>query len=219
MIKNNKFLFAALLFISLSMLFNFPFPHNHPFGEEILYLVNIPVTNSNGFQFIGILSFSFLVVGVFFLWHSFDKYKGRMTILALVLSLLLPTFLVYMFQRTIAPGIYAVSYQKDKSGCSFEKINESMIQAECDLFFENHSGKDVFFSIDFNEEYLYEENQQILELMNKIGTYSVRLEPNEFKVVNIESEIEIVNLEKIIYTGSARYIPLKIRSGKIVREL
>ncbi|PEJ33296.1 hypothetical protein CN689_12255 [Peribacillus butanolivorans] len=89
MIKDKKFIYFALIFLFVSMALNFPFPHESPYGETVAWVLNIPVESVNGLQYIGITSLIFLIMSLFFLVKSLEKYHGRFVVLAIMLQCLL----------------------------------------------------------------------------------------------------------------------------------
>lgn len=56
--------------------------------------------------------------------------------------------------------------------------------------FENHSSEEVHFTVEFFEEYWFEEDFRSLSLMNNGAPYEVALKGKERKTVKIETDID-----------------------------
>ncbi|MDN3018281.1 hypothetical protein PH210_19055 [Paenibacillus sp. BSR1-1] len=218
MVKNKKFLLLALFLLIASMVINFPFPHEKTFGGT-MSILNMPITTVNGISIVGITAFSLLIAGLFFLAKSLKKYQGRFIFLAIFLSVSTPHYFVELFQRTVASGIYAVSYDENESSCRFDMINKTILHGECDLPFENYSKNDVQFTIEFYEEYAFEDDVRMLSLMNNNAPYRVKLGGKEHRHVKIETNIDVSKMAHHIDSGEANGINIIIKSGKNSRKL
>lgn len=139
--------------------------------------------------------------------------------LAIIITIFIPSLIVTAFQETVATGVYAVSYERGKSSCGFEKVDESTLKGECELPFKNHSSNDVQFSIEFYEFYSSEHDLPMLSLMNVGAPYEVELKGKEHKIIKIESYIDVSKLENHIEGGNAAGINIFIKSGEMVRKL
>ena len=219
MIKSKKILYLALILFIASLILNFPFPHESPYGETIASILNIPVQSVNGLQYVGIASLALLIASLYFLTKSVKKYHGRVVLVAIIIAIFAPSMIVSSFQKTFATGIYAVSYERDWSNCNFEMKGETTLRGECNLPFENYSSKDVQFSIEFYEEYFFEDDVRMVSLMNNNAPYVVKLTGNERKTVKIESNIDVSNIENHVEQGDATGINIIIKSGEKMRKL
>ena len=90
MIKNKKKFYLALIFLVITMVLNFPFPHESPYGETIVSVLNIPIRSVNGFHYVGIASFLLFIVGLYLLANSVEKYNGRLVVVAIIIVLAVP---------------------------------------------------------------------------------------------------------------------------------
>lgn len=219
MMKNKKIFILALILFIASLVLNFPFPHESPYGETVVSILNIPVQSVNGLQYVGIASFALLIASLYFFTKSVNKYHGRIVLLAIVIAIFTPSMIASSFQKTFATGIYAVSYERDWSSCNFEMIDETTLRGKCELPFENHSRNDVQFTIEFYEKYYFEDDVQIVSLMNNNAPYEVKLKGNERKTVKIEADIDVSNMENHIEGGSSAGVNIIIQSGEKVRKL
>jgi hypothetical protein len=117
MLKNKRFLVVAIIFFFLSIALNFPFPHEYPIGQEFSSALNVPIRSINGLNYVGITGLLLLVISLFFLVKSLEKFHLRMVILAIFMVVFLPMELVSAYQKTFAKGIYAVKYERNESSC------------------------------------------------------------------------------------------------------
>jgi hypothetical protein len=219
MIKHKKKFYIALFLLFTSMALNFPFPHENPYGESIAWILDIPVRSAKGFHYVGITCLFLLIAGLYFLTKSLEKYQGRFVLLAIFISMSSPLYIASSFQKTLATGIYAVSYERDFSTCSFEMIDEETLNGVCELPFENYSRDDVHFTIEFYEKYQYEDDAPMLSLMNNGAPYKVELKAKERKKIIIETNIDVSQMENHIESGEITYVNLVIKSGVKSRKL
>ncbi len=219
MIKNKKMFYLALFLFIASLFLIFPFPHESPYGETVASVLNIPVQSVNGLQYVEIASLVLLITSLYFLTKSVNKYHGRVVLFAIIIAMFAPLMIVSSFQQTVATGIYAVSYERDWSNCRFDMVNESTLRGECELPFENHSRNDVQFTIEFYEKYYFEDDVQMVSLMNNNAPYEVKLKGNERKMVKIKSEIDVSHIENHIESGSLTGVNMIIKSGEKLRKL
>lgn len=216
MIKRKWLLFLSLIFLFTSMLLNFPFPHNYPYGEEVYLLLNIPIRFANGLHTVGITSLLLFIMGIFLLVKSLNKYHVRIALLVILIFTFAPAFLVSLYQKTLATGIYAVSYQDEESNCSFEMISEKTLRGECVLPFYNHSNDDVQFTVAFSEEY---DDLPMMSLMNNDAPYEVTIEAKESKYMHIETNIDVSNMKNHIESGQSMGMDIIIKAKNKSRSL
>jgi hypothetical protein len=209
---------AAILFIA-SMIINFPFPHESPFGEEALTILDIPIRTVNGLYFVGILTLFLFILSLYFLYRSLEKYYLRSIIAAIFISSLSPPILAEAYQKTMAEGIYAVSYQKQESTCSFEMGTEEILHVICGLPFENYSNDDVKFEIEFYDKYLFEDDEKMVSLLNTNAPYEASIRANEGKEVRIETDIDVSEIKNHIISGESSLISIIIKSRDGFRKL
>lgn len=219
MIKNKKIFVLAIILFTSSMILNFPFPHDSPFGETVASVSNIPVQSVGGLQYVGIVSLTLLIASLFILSKSMEKYRGRVVLLAIIIAVSAPSMIADLFQKTLATGIYAVSYERNMSNCHFNMIDETTLHGVCELPFENYNRQDVQFTIEFYEKYLFEDDVQMVSLMNNNAPHEVRLKGNELKTVKIESYIDVSNIENHVEQGSSTSVNIILKSGEKMRKL
>ncbi|HZH60567.1 MAG TPA: hypothetical protein VEY70_13520 [Metabacillus sp.] len=219
MLKNKKLLFVSLILFVISIVLNLPFPHEHPYGESFVSILNIPIQTTNGLQIVGITSLLLLIASLFLLSKSLKKHKGRFVLLAIVLALFLPPFLADTYQKTLATGIYAISYEEETSECNFEMIADNTMQAICEFSFKNNSNNNVSFDIDFYETYPFEEDAKMISLLGMNAPYKVNMEAKESKQVKIETMIDVSNINNHVESGTASNVNIIIRAGEKVRKL
>ena len=104
------------------------------------------------------------------------------------------------------------------SYCQFDMIDAITLHGECELTFENYSSKDAQFSIEFYEEYFFEDDIQMVSLMNNNAPYEVRVKGSERKIVKIESNIDVSNIENHVEHGSSTGVYIIIKSGEKIRK-
>ena len=219
LIKNRKLIYIALVPFIISMALNFPFPHKNPYGEAVVLVLNIPLRTVNGFHYVGFASFLLLIASLYLLVKSLGKYHFRFVLIAIVASIFIPPIVANIIQKTIATGIYAISYQSEESNCNFEMKNETTLHGICELPFENYNRGNTQFTVEFYEHYPFEDDIQILSLMNNDAPYEVTLRGKERKRVIIETDIDISQMKNHIDAAHARDVTIIIKSGEKIRKL
>ena len=159
----------------------------------------------NGFHYVGITSLLLLIVSLYLLVKSLKKYHVRWVLIAIMVAIFTPPFVSSTFQKTIATGIYAISYQSHESICNFEMKNETTLHGVCELPFDNYSRNSNQFTIEFYEHYPFEDDVRMVSLMNNDAPYEVRLRGKERKRVIIETDIDVWRMENHIEGGQASY--------------
>lgn len=219
MIKNKRNLVFAIILYVISMAINFPFPHEYPIGQEFSSVLNIPIRSINGLNYVGIIGLLLLVVSLYFLVKSLEKFHLRIVLIAIILVVFLPIGLLSAYQKTFATGINAVEYERNDSHCLFEMKNETTLSATCELPFNNHSNDIVRFNIEFYEKYLFEDETPLLSLLNEGGPYEVILHEKDRERVTINTEIDLSKLGLGSISGEEWGINVKIVEGDKVRKL
>ncbi|UTR12695.1 hypothetical protein MM300_10655 [Evansella sp. LMS18] len=186
MIKNRKYLYIAGILFLIAMAINFPFPHGY--GEAVgqSSFFTITLTTMHGVNSFGIITLIIFLGSLYFFLSSLEKYHWRLLLAALLLFTFLPLVLISFYQNTLAKDIYAVSYDSTESHCEFAQAG----RGACELVFENHSSEEVQFTIEFHEEYWFEEDFRSLSLMNNGAPYEVELKGKERRTVKIETDID-----------------------------
>lgn len=216
----NKLMFqiSIVLFI-LVMILNVPFPHEAPYGESLLTILNIPIRFAEGFHTVGIIILCLFLLGSILLFHSLKKYQLRSVLLAILTVSLLPAFIVYLFQNTLATGIYAIAYSNEAVDCEFKMVDSETLHGECRLDFENYSNSVVDFQFEFYEEKTFPDDLPMLSLMNEQGSYEVTIEPGERVIVFIEADIDVSEMEQHIEGGNATGFNIIIKADGNIRKL
>lgn len=218
-LKNKPMFQISIVFFGVVMILNLPFPHAAPYGEALLTIFNIPIRFADVFHTVGIIGLLILLLALILLANSLKKYQGRSVLLAILIVTLLPAFIVYLFQNTLATGIYAVTYSNEAADCEFEMTNRETLHGECTLDFENYSNSVVDFKFEFNEEKSFPDDLPMLSLMNEQGPYAVTIGPREGKTIFVEADIDVSAMENHIEGGNATGFNIIIKENGKVRKL
>lgn len=212
-------LILSLILLFLSFILALPFPYKWPLGEMLFSVVHIPVRLAGGFHTVGVTVIVMLFIGLTLLVNSLTKFQGRIAFLALLIVLLAPGFLVSIFQKTFATGIYAVSYSGEESTCHFEMTDDQTLHGKCSLSFKNLNNEDTRFAVKFHESYLFDDDMPIVSLMNQGGPYEVVLKGKEYLRVEFETDIDVSDMESHIDSGEAWDVEIMISANGKSREL
>lgn len=216
LIENNKKFTISFFLLFLLIIITIPFPHAYSLGEALFMKLNIPTRIFNGFHTVGLISLLLLIVGMYILVQSLKKYRIRIALLTLLIIFIAPVFLVGLFQKTFATGIYAVSYEAEESYCEFSRIDDVTLLGVCELIFKNNRNEPVTFSIEFYEE---PDDIPMVSLMNRASPYLVSLNAKEEQLVVFEAEIDVSGLENYVESGNAQWIQIIIEDNGKRREL
>ncbi|RKD22992.1 hypothetical protein BEP19_12230 [Ammoniphilus oxalaticus] len=219
MIKSKQMFWFSLTLLSVSMILNFPFPHKYPIGEAISIALNIPLSFANGFHTVGLITLLLLITGLYFLSKSLRKNRGRFVFIAILIVSFVPIFIIDSYQKTLAKGIYAVSYSSEQSNYSFEMANEGILHGECSLSFRNNSNKEVRFTVEFYEDPHFRSNPPTVSLLNHTVPFEVILGAKESKRVHFEKSIDVSSMENHIHSGGGTGVNIIIKSGEKSRNL
>lgn len=201
-VRNFERLYIAIGIFILVMIINSPFPHEVPFSAGNVYIMGIQINGSSGFNFVGLCLIVALCVGVYLLATSLEKYRVRLVFLALVLYFTLPLFTINVYQNTLATGIYAIDYDIDTSDCKFEQLGDKRMDVICNLPLENLSNDEVKFDIRFFNASLLGDQRKLIPLINESGPFEVSLQGHETKMVRIQTEVDISQLNSYSDGGS-----------------
>lgn len=219
MIKSKKMFWVAIFLFIVSGVMNFPFPHAIPYGETVAEVLNFPIRSANGWHYVGIASLTIFIASIFFLTKSLKKYHMRAFLLAILIAIFVPVLILSTYQKTFATGVNAVYYNDEISNCEFEMIKESTLHGECELSFENYSSEDVQFTLEFHEDFHFEEDVPMVSLMNNKAPYEITLDGKEKKIVKIKSDIDVSSIENYAESGHAFGVNIIIKSDENVRKL
>jgi hypothetical protein len=217
--RNKKMFYTAITLLTLIIVVNLPYPHDVSFGESVASKLNIPIQSSQGFHYLGISSIILFFTSLFLLNNSLEKYNGRMLVLAFILFTAAPSMIVGTIQKTLATGVYAVQYDKERSNCQFDMIDEDTLRGECELHFVNHSRDEVEFTIEFYERYVFDNNIGAETLLNEGTPNVVKLHKKAFKTVRIVKDIDVSTMKNHIESGSSNGVNIIIHSGDNARNL
>lgn len=153
MFKNKPAFYISVLLILTAMIMSFPLRLGAPYGPELTVVLGIPTRTVEGPVYYGMLIISILILGLVFLVRALKKYRGRTVLLAILLFVFGPLKIAEGYQNTFATGLDAISYDKEKSECTYESMDRtSVMTVHCELYFQNHSEEDVTFMLTFYED-------------------------------------------------------------------
>lgn len=217
MIKNKKMFYTAIILLVASLILKLPIPDEGFLGESIAIDLNIPMRSADGVSYVGFATFFLFLASLFLLNNSIGKYNICVILMAIIIAIFVPSRFVTLYQKTFATDIYAVSYDSEMSSCNFDMIDNKTLHGECKLPFKNYSSNDVKFSIEFYEK--YDDELQMVTLMNYNGPYEVKLKGNQRKTEKIETNIDVSKLKHHITGGNAMGVNIVMKSGKKIRKL
>ncbi|MBP1947535.1 hypothetical protein [Virgibacillus litoralis] len=216
-LKNKKLFYLALFLFLVYIIMSIPFLYES-YPEANLFLWGIPMTSWNVINYVGIIALTLLVVSLYLISKSLNKYQGRILLIAILLSAIFPQFLANTYQKTIASGGYAISYEQELSECEITKTNNRTLLGECEIILMNHSNGEVELSMEFIDKYNKDEHS-LIEIVNNDAPYELILQGNERKRLEIRTNVNISKLENPVNGGSMTSMNIIIKSDGVERKL
>lgn len=212
MFKNKKSFIASCILLVICMSLFFPFPNNKMLGARSVFM-SFPIQNENGYVLMGIVGSILFVIAMILFARSLRKYHIRTILVVVIIYSLLPLPLIAVYQKTIASGIAAVSYD-GKGTCNFESPIKGLLKGECDLSLYNHSSKRVIIELEFLDEYTESMESSV---MNINGPFRIVLEPNHKKRVHLKELLDVSDLSEYIESGTSNEVHFKISDTQKTR--
>lgn len=208
MIKNKQKFILSIFFILLIIIINFPFPDQIRLGEKILSSLFAFIHPNDIGKLTGFLSVVLIIFSVILFNQSIQKFKATVTFLLLIGIFISPQLLVQAYQHTIANGVYAIVYDKEKSQCTYEVLNDEL-NVRCDIFFRNFSNKDVEFNLSFTQGD-FEEAKKLYAVILKDISQAVKIEKNSQQSVVIEKKKKLSNENFNFLKGNMSFVDIII---------
>ncbi|WP_077596784.1 hypothetical protein [Oceanobacillus kimchii] len=215
--KNKKQFHITLVIFTIYVVLSFPFFHEN-FPESNVFIFNISINSWDGLNYLGIIALILLFTSLTLAVKSLNQFKKRTVLIGILLATFIPQYLADAYKKTLATGVYAISYKQEFSECDIRKNGDTTLVAECNLMLTNHSNSDVELLLSFIDKYNDEEHDMI-KIVNNGAPYNLKLHKNESKHVEIYSTIDASRLEEAMDTGNMKMLNIKIESDGKERKL
>lgn len=180
--------------------------------------MSFPIRDQDGYVVLGLIGSVMFIFAMILLAYSMEKYKIRTIIIALIGYALVPNIVITAYQETIANGIYAISY--DGNGdCSFDTVEQDIINGECSFVLHNRSNKPVSFELEFLDTDLWRDDTRFESLMNIAGPYRMTIEANHKKMIHLEELLDVSEVPNRIEGGTSFRVHFKLMDGENERNL
>jgi hypothetical protein len=198
MIRERSLLIKGLTFLLAVFILNIPFPNSTPLSHSVFSFLGLPLYGDEetmtGIQYASNAWGIILLLGLFALYKSLNHHRLKLTMLAAFIVISGPGHMVEAMQKTVLPGMYAVSYDVENSNCTYKRNKkETVLTGTCDLSFENHSSKPITFEAALDERSYFKEDTPFLLMMNKPRPHTVTLEPKTYQTVEITSSVKVAD--------------------------
>lgn len=209
---------SSIIILGICMFLYFPFPNNVMFEARSTFM-SFPISNHDGFILLGIIgSVLFIIAMILLAIGMKKKYRFRTIVIVVIVYALLPTLLISMYQETLASGIKAISY--DGNGkCNFEYVSEDLLNGECNLILHNRSNEAVIFELKFLDSSFMEDEVRMESLMNLAGPYSIIIEANQKKSIDLKKLLDLSDVPKHIGGGTSNDVHIKLIEEETLRIL
>ncbi len=142
-IENKRHFWEGIILLLLIGLITLEFPGEHSMLERLFLWLGIPLYSNSreetGWHFAGILA----IIGFFYAFVSLLSSVSRHRFLLFMAAALLlnyaPDALLNLYQRTLAPGVYAVHMRDNAAYCNY-KLKDERISGDCTIQLTNRGG-------------------------------------------------------------------------------
>ncbi len=217
MIRNKIVLICSIVILGICMYLYFPFPNNDMLDAYSTFM-SFPISNQDGYIVLGIIGSAMFLIAIILLVIGMKKYHFRTIVLVVIVYTFLPNFLIMTYQKTLASGIMAISYDGEGQ-CNFENVSEDLINGECNLILHNRSNEAVTFELEFLDSYFMEDGMRMESLMNVVGPYSITIEANQEKSIYIKELLDLSGIPKHIESGTSFNVHVNLIDGETKRTL
>lgn len=180
--------------------------------------MSFPLRNYDGWVPLGIFYSVLFIIALVLIVNGLKKYRIRTIFAVTIIYGLLPLPLIAFYQETFATGIMAISY--DGAGnCTFESIDEDVINGECNITLLNHSNEPVSFELELVDSSYFEDAAKMESMMNTAGPFQITLPPNQEETIELKALLDLKDDLSHLTDGSASMIHIQISDGKRTRVL
>ena len=217
MIRSKGALISSAIILCICMYLFFPFPDNVLLDSRSTFMT-FPIRNKDGYIALGIIGSVLFVIAMILLVIGLKKYHFRTVLIVAIVYVLLPQILITFYQETLASGISAISY--DGNGkCNFDSVSEDLLKGECNFVLHNHSNEAVSLELEFLDSYFMDDGVRMESLMNLAGPYSITIEANHKKSIQLNELLDVSDVPNHIEGGSSNNIHFKIIDDETTRTL
>lgn len=217
MIKSKVALISSVVILGICMYLYFPFPNNVMLEAHSAFM-SFPIRNQDGFIPLGIIGSVLFIVAMILVFNGMKKYRLRSILIVAIIYAILPNLLITMYQKTLASGIKAISYDGN-GNCNFENVGEGVLNGECNFVLHNRSGKEVSFELEFLDPHFMEDGVRMESLMNLTGPYRMTIEANRKKTIHLKELLDLSDVPKHIDGGTSNGIHFKLIDEANTRTL
>ncbi|MFJ8098845.1 hypothetical protein [Lysinibacillus sp. NPDC096212] len=216
MIRSKVALISSAIILCICTYLFFPFPDNVMLGSLSTFMT-FPIRNQDGYIVLGIIGSALFVIAMILLIIGLKKYHFRTVLIVAIVYGLLPQILITFYQETLASGIIAISY--DGNGkCNYDSVSEDLLKGECNFVLHNHSNEVVSLELEFLDSY-FMDGIRMESLMNLAGPYSITIEANHKKSIQLNELLDVSDVPKHIEGGTSFDIHFKIIDDETTRTL
>jgi hypothetical protein len=217
MIKSKLALISSVIILGICMFLYFPFPNNVILEARSTFM-SFPIRNQDGYILLGIIGSALFIIAMILLVVGMKKYHFRTIIIVSIVYALIPNLLITVYQETLASGITAITYDGN-GNCNFESVSKDLLNGECNLVLHNRSNEAVSFELEFIDSFFMEDEVRMESLMNLAGPYSITIEANRKKSIQLKELLELSDVLKHIKGGTSSDIHFKLIDVETTRTL
>ncbi|MCM3409494.1 hypothetical protein [Metabacillus litoralis] len=217
MVKSKLALICSAVILCICMSFYFPYPTNKTIDARASFMM-LPIRDQDGYVVLGIIGSFLFILAMILLGIGLKKYRVRTMIIVVLGYSFLPTFLITIYQETLAKGIAAISYDGNGT-CQFDHVSEDLLNGECSIVLQNRSSESVSFEIEFLDSFFPEDEVRMESLMNLNGPHRFTIEGNSEETIEVKALLDLTDVPNPISGGTTTNIHIKLIEGEDIRIL
>ncbi|SES62927.1 hypothetical protein SAMN05216389_101144 [Oceanobacillus limi] len=208
MIKRKEAIISSVILLVICMFLFFPFPNNVML-EGYSTFMSFPIHNKVGFNILGIIGSVLFVIAMILLAKGLKKHHFRTIVIVAIVYTILPSYLITVYQETLASGIHAISYDGNGS-CSFDYVSKDLMNGRCHLVLHNRGNEAATVELEFIDSVYLEGQERRESLMNLAGPYRITIKANHKKAIYLQEILDLTDVLNHIQGGSSDNVHIKL---------
>ncbi len=212
-IENKRHFWEGIILLLLIGLVTLEFPGEHSLLERLFRWLGIPLYSNpreeSGWHFAGILA----VIGFFYafvsLLSSVSRHRFLLFVAAAMLLNYAPDAWLNLYQRTLAPGVYAVHTRDNAASCSYTLMDER-ISGMCTIQLTNRGGDRLELDAALVHR-TFSKRAGVQRMPDIPVTEPVTLHPRQSTEVNLPLDYPLAGWQEI--SGSGATFKVKLSDG------
>ena len=212
-------LWTGIVLLAAASLASVRHPHGTTLFEQLFGWLNLPVHSNEarqtGWNYPGIVLTAAVLYAFYCLITAVRRDRLLLFIIACLLFSWAPDAMLHAYQRTLAPGAYAVYAAERSANCSY-KVENERIRGSCTVQLTNRGGSELRLNASLAEDFRLDSVYRLSERAIPIDE-RVILRPRQSAVVRLEFAAAAPGLPD--RSGSGNMFTIELSDGKRVKRI